>query len=67
MPVINDGRRIERIVEGTSCGKHSASVGIPCWAVDGGTPGNFVVGVCGSRIREAGFNGKISPAAIRRK
>ena len=67
MFIINDGKRIAQITATTVRGKHAASSGVPCWAVEGGTPGNFVIGVCGSRPRRAGFNGKISPTALRRK
>ena len=56
----NDGKHIENIVFETKCGRHNADRGNPCWAIESDVSDNSVVGVCGKRIKSAGFDGKIS-------
>lgn len=38
----------------------------PCWTLRT-TNGQMLYGVCGTRIRKAGFNGKISPKSIQQR
>jgi hypothetical protein len=59
---INDGKHILFIVETTTCQKHEADKGDPCYKleVDSAVNDVFNWGVCGSRIRRAGFTGVIT-------
>lgn len=66
MPIPNDGKHLDRIARTTTCEEHQAGETIPCWAIPGGTPGNYVLAVCGPRIAKVGFNGKISPLSLRK-
>jgi hypothetical protein len=65
MSISNDGKHLERVYQDTFCNKHSANKGMPCWAIEGGKPGNFVLGVCGKRVKAAGYNGKISADSVK--
>jgi hypothetical protein len=60
----NDGKHIERIMTATSCGKHKAGEGLPCYIVNSGVTSNVYIGVCGKRIKKAGFTGSISPTSL---
>ncbi len=61
------GRRMAEAIDGTTCEKHNAPLGIPCFHI----PKHEAVGegyyaaICGARIRKHGFIGKISPTAMR--
>lgn len=50
---------IPKIVENSACGRHSAMVKKPCFAIRT-DDGNVVQGVCDFRAKKF-FNGKISP------
>jgi hypothetical protein len=66
----NTGEHIDDIVDQTSCDKHNATQGVPCFQVKYGSgfaKGEFGPGVCGSRIKKAGYNGKIDPSSLRQK
>lgn len=65
----NDGNHIQHAMDTTSCTRHKATTGIPCWHVRKGAKGleGYYAAICGSRIRKAGFVGKISPESIRSK
>lgn len=54
------------VLERTSCNNHSATEHVPCWAIEGGTPGNYMIGVCNGRAVRAGFNAKISQSSVKR-
>lgn len=59
---------IPHIVDTTSCGKHEVPPGIPCFGVELSTVENgYSPGICNARAKLAGFNGKISPGALRKK
>jgi hypothetical protein len=56
--------KIMTVAERTSCSKHKARPGIPCWAIFGGVTGNTVIGVCGRRARAAGMTGRIKRSSL---
>lgn len=58
----NDGLHIHQIVDSTPCGKHAADIGQGCWNISVGE--NAHLAICGSRVREAGFNGRISASSL---
>ena len=62
----NDGVHISYIVSTTSCAKHGADKGDPCWTVYHNSTERSYDSVCGSRIKKAGFSGKIDPTSLRR-
>lgn len=65
---LNTGKHIGYILDLESCEKHQAPKGLPCYILVPGAGdtknSEFLDGVCGSRIRKAGYNGKISPTSI---
>lgn len=61
----NDGKHIETVIFHGACKKHQVDRGEPCYTNISGTE-ELLVGVCGKRIKAAGFNGKISDAALRK-
>ena len=64
--VHNDGQHIHGVIGSTTCGKHKADVGMPCWVLPNSKNVDiFHYGICGKRIAKAGFNGKITPASLR--
>lgn len=63
----NSGKHIDDIVSRTSCKKHNASHGIPCFnVIYDNDKGEHGPAVCGNRIKRAGFNGKIHPNSLSR-
>lgn len=65
----NDGKHISNIIDQTHCEKHSASTGMACYVVipDSNTGmSRDLLGVCGARVKSAGFNGKISETSFQR-
>lgn len=69
---LNDGKHITHIVATVPCGQHQAPRGSACWAVetqviDTDFSERQAYAVCGSRIRKAGYNGKISPTSVQMK
>lgn len=65
----NDGKHIERIISVTNCRRHGVLKGFACFHVE---PSNVrmetsLLGVCGPRIKRAGYNGEIDPASIQLK
>lgn len=68
-PMVNDGRHIESIVANTACPKHNAVEDSPCFLIFPGAKSKTVVllGVCGPRIKRAGYNGTINPLSLRLK
>lgn len=65
----NDGRHIASILERTTCKKHGAQEGAPCWNVRTGSANwsGFLAAICGARVKRAGFNGKVDPSSLRLK
>lgn len=63
----NDGRHINGIIGNTTCKKHKAEAGVACWDVYVTASQRFAPAVCGSRIKRAGYNGKISPSSLSQK
>lgn len=61
----NDGKHIQKIIFDGTCKQHQADRGEPCYTNISGTE-ELLVGVCGKRIKAAGYNGKISDAALRK-
>lgn len=60
----NKGRHIPSIVGSVGCYIHGVKEGDPCYLVPVEGSKAFLWGVCGSRIKKAGHNGKISPMAL---
>lgn len=64
--VENTGVHLHSLIERTECKTHNASKGVPCYHLPNNMqPEAYYVGACGKRVREAGFNGKISPMSMR--
>lgn len=63
----NDGEHIDDIIDSTSCVKHKASKGNPCFTIryDNGK-GEDGPCICNSRAKKAGFDGKIHPTSLSR-
>lgn len=57
-------RYLDRIIDETSCKKHEAEAGDPCWGV-AELSGLGRGAVCNSRAKKAGFNHPISIHALR--
>jgi len=62
----NTGKHIQHISDSTECKKHKAPSGIPCFHIKHGSSFGYSAGVCGKRIKSAGFIGKISPTAMQK-
>jgi hypothetical protein len=59
---------LHSLIERTGCDAHGVPEGVPCYYL----PNNLskeahYVGACGSRVKKAGYNGKISPQSMRAK
>jgi len=64
---LNSGEHIDDIIGRTVCAKHLAARGAPCWTVQyDSRKGESGPGVCNTRIKNAGFNGKIHPSSLAR-
>lgn len=64
----NDGKHIIDVVSRAECKQHAAPVGIPCWNVFPDSQSEASArAVCGSRIRSAGYVGRISETAMQTK
>lgn len=63
----NSGKHIDDIIDRTECSIHYAGMGYPCFEVlYGNGKGEYGPGICGPRIRKAGFNGTIHPSSLSR-
>lgn len=62
----NDGKHIQNIMLSTTCRKHAADENTPCYIVNPGANASStgLLGVCGARIKRAGYNGKISETSF---
>lgn len=66
--VHNHGQHMHRAIGSTTCGKHKADIGMPCWVLPNSKDvDKFHYGICGKRILKAGFIGKVSPQSMRAK
>jgi hypothetical protein len=64
----NDGKHIDEIIQSVSCSIHSAEIGVPCFHIQYGVlKGGLGPGICGPRIKKAGFNGEIQPSSLSQK
>lgn len=64
----NTGMHLHALIQRTGCGIHNVPEGVPCYHL----PNNlnkeaYYVGACGSRVKRAGYNGKVSPQSMRAK
>lgn len=66
----NTGRHLHSAINSVRCGAHGVPVGVPCYTLDntsGLSEHPFHYGICGQRIRSAGYVGKISPESMRKR
>jgi hypothetical protein len=62
----NTGVHLHSLIERTGCGIHSVPAGIPCHTLPNNVdPQTDYVAACGSRIKKAGFVGRISAQSMR--
>lgn len=62
----NTGVHLHSLIERTGCGIHKVPAGVPCHTLPNNViPETDYVAVCGSRIKRAGFNGRISAQSMR--
>lgn len=62
----NTGVHLHSLIERTGCGIHSVPAGIPCHTLPNNVnPEADYVAACGSRIKKAGFVGRISAQSMR--
>jgi hypothetical protein len=68
-PLVNDGRHITKIITTTICRKHKAGEGEPCFVIQPGSHylRDGLLGICGGRVKRAGYNGHINPLSLRLK
>ena len=64
----NEGRHIHNIINRTTCAKHNATEGQPCFTItyDAAIYGQGFA-ICGARVLRAGFNGRVNPSSLNRK
>jgi len=69
MAITNSGTCIIEIIERVECERHGVPQGVPCWSVPKNVSSGFgrYAAICGLRIREAGFNGKVSSLSMQSK
>lgn len=65
-PPHNDGVHIVYIMGVNPCARHGADLGTPCWYLHISATKSLSPAVCGSRIKAAGYNGKISEESLRK-
>lgn len=64
----NTGTHIVDIINRTTCEKHKAEKGEPCYHIRYNEKRNaYGPAICGSRVIKAGFNGQIHPSSLGRK
>jgi len=64
----NTGKHIDFIISQTDCDKHNAPKGYACFEVRyDSRRGERGSAVCGTRIKDAGFDGEINPSSLSRK
>lgn len=57
--------KIYHVIQETSCSKHDAWSGEPCWSLPAGHGRGETIAVCNDRARRAGMTGYISKHAMR--
>lgn len=60
----NTGQHIHETINTTSCSKHKASPGKPCWYIYSISSKLPLTAICGRRARAAGHVGKISAQSM---
>lgn len=66
MPLDNTGKHIQSIISRVECKKHRVPEGIPCYHLRLDSVEGYGAGVCGPRIKLAGFVGQISAMSLRK-
>lgn len=62
----NTGVHLHHLIDRVGCGFHKVPVGVPCHTLPNNVnPQTDYVAACGSRIKKAGFNGRISAQSMR--
>lgn len=66
---VNNGQHIASIMLSTVCETHNAPEGTACYELVPGSSSKkrALVGVCGARIKSAGYDGKINPTSLKAK
>lgn len=62
----NSGVHLHALIDEVACRVHNVPQGISCYFLMN-EHGEQYATACGSRIKKAGFNGKISPQSVRNK
>lgn len=66
--VENTGVHLHSIIDRIGCKIHNVPAGDACYHLPNTLSEEaYYVGACGSRVKKAGFNGKISPQSMRSK
>lgn len=62
-------KRIPLILDRVDCRRHGVPKGIPCFHIASSSLRFFgyLPGICGKRIKAAGYDGKISPTSLQLK
>lgn len=55
---------IPTVLAVTSCPKHNAFMGIPCFHMRKGAGNGYYAGICNDRALRAGCNGEVDPRSI---
>ena len=58
-------QNVKKIVASSRCGVHGATEGVSCWGIETSS-GIVLSAVCNKRAKRAGYNGQITPGAIRK-
>lgn len=64
--VENDGVHLHRLIQTTGCKKHNVPTGTACYTLPNNVnPQTDYVAACGARIKQHGFNGRVSAQSMR--
>jgi len=64
-PIMDFRSKIRDVLDVSTCKKHNAPEGIPCFYIPRDTGGHYA-GICQSRIKQV-YDGKISEASVSNK
>ena len=69
MFIENAGVHLHDAINTTVCAKHNVDIVVPCWSVSNGSGDTIrnYASICGSRIRRAGFSGKVTAQSLSTK